>query len=69
MCFFSVNIDECEGVTCENGGRCQDGENQFTCECEAGFRGEFCQGALKLDIHYFRGCRFFFNDSLNLTTK
>ena len=38
-----VNIDDCAGVTCQNGGTCQDGANAFTCNCASGFTGQYCQ--------------------------
>ena len=38
----SDNIDECEGVVCEN-GECNDSINAFVCICEEGFNGTFCE--------------------------
>ena len=50
--FFS-DIDDCAGVTCQNNGTCQDGVNMFSCICEPGFEGEFCETGQIRKIHYF----------------
>ena len=36
-------IDDCENVTCENGGSCHDGWGNFTCQCISGYTGSYCQ--------------------------
>ena len=38
-----VDIDECSGVTCQNGGTCVDGINGYTCNCVAGYTGTHCE--------------------------
>lgn len=38
-----VNVDDCQGVSCYNGGSCRDGRNQYTCQCTVGFSGKHCQ--------------------------
>ena len=44
LCFdVTTDINECENVTCENGGTCSDVINGFECTCAAGFTGHFCQ--------------------------
>ena len=43
LCLISVNIDECEGVNC-NDGTCVDGIAEYTCSCDAGFEGDACEG-------------------------
>lgn len=40
MC--NINIDECAGHPCHNGGTCQDGINSFTCRCPEGYHGPTC---------------------------
>lgn len=37
-----INIDDCPGHNCQNGGTCIDGLNSYTCECPPTFTGEFC---------------------------
>ena len=37
-----VTIDDCLNVNCNN-GTCVDGGGTFTCECEAGHTGQFCE--------------------------
>ena len=38
-----ADIDDCEGVVCQNGGTCEDGVNYFNCACVAGYSGENCE--------------------------
>ncbi|KAK3730059.1 hypothetical protein QZH41_009565 [Actinostola sp. cb2023] len=37
------NINECNGVTCQNSGSCQDLVDDFTCTCVAGYTGRYCE--------------------------
>ena len=37
-----INLDDCLGVDCKNGGTCVDGIGNSSCVCVAGFQGEFC---------------------------
>ena len=37
-----TQIDDCEGVNC-NDGVCEDGINNFTCNCTFGYTGFFCE--------------------------
>lgn len=36
-------IDNCENITCMNGGSCLDGIESFTCVCADGWEGNFCE--------------------------
>ncbi|XP_065195037.1 uncharacterized protein LOC135826351 [Sycon ciliatum] len=36
-------IDECASEPCQNGGRCIDAFNNFTCDCSVGYEGDVCQ--------------------------
>ena len=36
--------DPCEPNPCQHGGRCTDFNGQATCECDARYSGEKCQG-------------------------
>lgn len=38
-----INIDDCPGHLCQNGGTCVDGINSYTCRCPPTFTGEHCQ--------------------------
>ena len=40
---FYLDTDDCAGVTCQNGGTCNDGVNAYTCTCAAGYEGTNCQ--------------------------
>lgn len=40
MC--NINIDECAGSPCHNGGTCEDGINSFTCRCPEGYHDPTC---------------------------
>lgn len=41
-----VNINECGGNPCLNGGTCQDRINDFSCSCPAGYGGRTCDRVL-----------------------
>lgn len=36
-------MDNCIGVTCQNGGQCQDRDNSYVCDCAEGYVGEHCE--------------------------
>ena len=38
-----TNIDECASSPCLNGGLCQDGINNYTCDCGEAFVGANCE--------------------------
>ena len=38
-----IDIDECASIPCQNGGRCVDQVNMYTCYCASGFQGIACQ--------------------------
>ena len=41
--FFFADIDYCETSTCDNGGTCIDGIDDYTCECQEGYTGSNCE--------------------------
>ena len=38
-----VDVDECASNPCGNGGTCEDKDNEYSCECAAGFLGVNCE--------------------------
>ena len=34
-----MDIDDCVGVVCQNGGSCVDKERDYACDCVAGYAG------------------------------
>ena len=49
------DIDECVNHTCQNGGSCKDGVNNYSCNCLRGFTGDRCQTGRCYDFFF---CRF-----------
>ena len=41
--FLPQDIDECAPDPCHNGGTCEDGVNEYTCQCSAGYTGTNCE--------------------------
>ena len=37
-----MDIDDCAGDPCQNGGTCVDAVNGYTCQCTSGFTGAIC---------------------------
>ena len=40
---FLQDIDECSSDPCQNGGTCEDGVNEYTCQCATGYTGTNCE--------------------------
>lgn len=40
--FFFLDIDDCAGQPCLNGGTCIDRLNDYTCICAVGYHGKNC---------------------------
>uniref|UniRef100_A0A4W3HC60 EGF-like domain-containing protein n=1 Tax=Callorhinchus milii TaxID=7868 RepID=A0A4W3HC60_CALMI len=40
--YCEVNVDDCQGHQCRNGGRCVDGINTYTCHCPPQWEGPLC---------------------------
>ncbi len=38
-----IDIDDCAGDPCLNGGTCADGVNGFSCNCAPGYDGDTCE--------------------------
>ena len=47
---FLSDIDNCVNHRCLNGGSCVDGVNNYTCRCNAGFKGDRCETSKIYDI-------------------
>ena len=43
MFSYVLDIDDCVGVICLNGGECVDMVNEYNCSCAPGFEGALCQ--------------------------
>uniref|UniRef100_A0A8C6P6F5 Neurogenic locus notch homolog protein 1 n=1 Tax=Nothobranchius furzeri TaxID=105023 RepID=A0A8C6P6F5_NOTFU len=41
--FCQIDTDECASTPCENGAKCTDGPNKYTCECTEGYTGRHCE--------------------------
>ena len=42
-----IDINDCKRNSCMNDGKCVDGINSFTCNCEGtGFQGDKCQDSM-----------------------
>ena len=51
--FYSLDIDECASRPCQNGGTCNDGINQYNCDCVPGYSGGQCEtGIYFFDLKY-----------------
>jgi len=40
--YCEIDINDCAGVICQNGGTCQDGLDSYSCTCRSGFNGHYC---------------------------
>ena len=38
-----LDIDDCVGVNCQNGGVCVDGVDSYSCTCVQGYAGTHCE--------------------------
>ena len=48
---FYLDTDDCAGVTCQNGGTCNDGVNAYTCTCASGYEGTNCETSSFCSTH------------------
>ena len=42
---MNSDIDDCAGKTCNGVGTCNDGINDYTCQCQKGYAGKDCQNS------------------------
>ena len=57
------DIDECAIQPCQNGGNCTDAENDYTCNCVAGYSGKNCsvgEDRIYFDLFYMLNNYVFF---------
>ena len=38
-----LDIDDCADKPCDPNGKCVDGVNSYTCDCDAGYTGKHCE--------------------------
>ena len=43
---YNLDIDDCAGNSCQNGGTCTDLLNDFMCSCAPGYTGPVCETAV-----------------------
>ena len=51
---FTLDIDDCKGKSCDNGGTCIDGIASFQCKCPVGFTGLACEISVYQNMHDIR---------------
>ena len=44
--------DDCQGISCQNGGTCIDDVASFSCDCLAGYSGKFCGTSMRAQLVY-----------------
>ena len=44
--------DDCQGVSCLNGGTCIDSVASFSCDCLAGYSGQLCETSMIAQLIY-----------------
>ncbi|KAG8144638.1 hypothetical protein E2320_013108 [Naja naja] len=56
MRFWTVYLDgdQCEPNPCKNGGRCEDGTDDYTCWCPGGYDGKSCELAPEAKVKHTR---------------
>ena len=55
-----LDVDECASWPCNNGGRCIDGIDSFTCHCLSGFTGDQCETSESLNVRICLLLTFYF---------
>ena len=40
---YTTDVDDCQGINCQNGGTCLDGINSYIWSCPDGFQGDNCE--------------------------
>ena len=43
LLYLLIDIDECSSDPCQNGAKCTNNVNGYTCNCTAGLEGDNCQ--------------------------
>ena len=58
-----LDIDDCAGRPCQNGGVCTDRVNDFSCRCVAGFEGKRCEISKSINTQTEVSIRWIFGNN------
>ena len=60
---YCLDINDCEKVTCQNGGTCVDGVDSYSCSCVKGYEGTHCETSKTNNSSYIIQQKFLLNIS------
>ena len=47
----TASVDDCVDINCHN-GTCMDDHLRFSCSCDSGYTGEYCEGILCISFMF-----------------